>query len=149
MQILSICTKYLPKLLSGQKVQHIQSDGIKKCAQESTIKEPKLKTFEVESLQPKPYIKQTNNLSLQLMDLNLILLQSMFTPEVPKHPACLSIWLESLFEHIDYRVTVVKNDPRNRKKEKNGAPQNWFFSASMSLHLFEWLSLSSTVSITY
>lgn len=23
-------------------------------------------------------------------------------------------------------------------KEKNGAPQNWFFSASMSLHLFEW-----------
>ena len=93
--------------------------------------------------------KQTNNLSLQLIDLNLILLQSMFTPEVPKHPACLSIWLESLFEHIDYRVTVVKNDPRNRKKEKNGAPQNWFFSASMSLHLFEWLSLSSTVSITY
>ena len=78
------------------------------------------------------------------MDLNLILLQSMFTPEVPKHPACLSIWLESLFEHIDYRVTVVKNDPRNRKKEKNGAPQNWFFSASMSLHLFEWLSLSSS-----
>ena len=67
----------------------------------------------------------------------------MFTPEVPKHPACLSIWLESLFEHIDYRVTVVKNDPRNRKKEKNGAPQNWFFSASMSLHLFEWLSRSS------
>ena len=69
---------------------------------------------------------------------------NMFTPEVPKHPACLSIWLESLFEHIDYRVTVVKNDPRNRKKEKNGAPQNWFFSASMSLHLFEWLSLSSS-----
>ena len=83
---------------------------------------------------------QTNKQSI-FSNLNL---QSMFTPEVPKHPACLSIWLESLFEHIDYRVTVVKNDPRNRKKEKNGAPQNWFFSASMSLHLFEWLSLSSS-----
>ena len=90
-------------------------------------------------------VYQTNKQSI-FSNLNL---QSMFTPEVPKHPACLSIWLESLFEHIDYRVTVVKNDPRNRKKEKNGAPQNWFFSASMSLHLFEWLSLSSTVSITY
>ena len=30
---------------------------------------------------------------------------------------------------------------KESRKKKNGAPQNWFFSASMSLHLFEWLHI--------
>ena len=34
----------------------------------------------------------------------------------------------------------MSNNKRKSKK-KNGAPQNWFFSASMSLHLFEWLHI--------
>ena len=31
--------------------------------------------------------------------------------------------------------------PLLRKKKKNGEPQNWFFSAPMNLHLFEWLHI--------